>query len=566
GGDGPLSRHDYYSIRAQAGDVLTVSTTTPADGAGQFINTLDPALQIVDAAGAVLAANADGAADGRNALLTWTAPAAGTYYIRVYGAAGSGEYVLNVQGATGTTSAPFTVATTNPADGAHLAAPPAYVTVDFTNPVLLSSVQAGDLTVDGLPALGLSVIDADTIRFALPSGLPSGEHRLAIAAGAITDVFAAPVAAFSSGYLYDTLAPRVAASTVQENQVVPVGAWNAVITFNEPLLASPLDATDFLLSSALHGEFLPASWNYDAASCQLRLSYVNLPEDAYTLTLRSGDGRFEDLVGCNLDGEPLTWPVGPGVSGDGIAGGDFVVHFRTDISISPLGTLTPVAPAGSLVYSAQVTGDLYATSDTDAFSIPLAAGQRISLVVQGDRQLQAVVRLISPANALLASAAAPAPGLDAVIHNALVSSAGVYLVVVSAAAGSAGTYSLQAILNSDVEAENLDSSNNNSLAAAQDLDASSMPLAGGADRLAVTGNIGVVTTANFETGRLGPDWTGYSSNVDGVLLVSTERGYANGKGGLYMWTRYPGDNTYAREDAIWRPNLTGLTDPVLGFW
>ena len=42
------------------------------------------------------------------------------------------------------------------------------------------------------------------------------------------------------------------------------------------------------------------------------------------------DGAFEDLAGNDLDGEPAAFPLPPEQSGDGFAGGDFVVHFALD--------------------------------------------------------------------------------------------------------------------------------------------------------------------------------------------------------------------------------------------
>ena len=42
-----VDRQDFHAFTANAGDVLTLSTTTPGDGAGQPANDLDPILEIL---------------------------------------------------------------------------------------------------------------------------------------------------------------------------------------------------------------------------------------------------------------------------------------------------------------------------------------------------------------------------------------------------------------------------------------------------------------------------------------------------------------------------------------
>ena len=46
-------------------------------------HTLNPALDVLNASGTVLASNDNGAPDGRNSQLTFTAPSAGNYIIKV---------------------------------------------------------------------------------------------------------------------------------------------------------------------------------------------------------------------------------------------------------------------------------------------------------------------------------------------------------------------------------------------------------------------------------------------------------------------------------------------------
>ena len=86
--------------------------------------------------------------------------------------------------------------------------------------------------------------------------------------------------------------------------------------------AANLDPSDIQLSGQfLSSSFVPTSASYDASGTVLTLTFSGLPDDAYTLVLISGDGAFEDVVGFDLDGEPLAWPIPPNVSGDGVEGG-----------------------------------------------------------------------------------------------------------------------------------------------------------------------------------------------------------------------------------------------------
>jgi len=82
------------------------------------------------------------------------------------------------------------------------------------------------------------------------------------------------------------------------------------VQFSEPMLTTNLDASDFSLLGVLRNiSYSASSFSYSAGGTVLTLNYTNLPEDKYTLTLLSATGRFEDVVGNDLDGEPVR--VGP---------------------------------------------------------------------------------------------------------------------------------------------------------------------------------------------------------------------------------------------------------------
>ncbi len=92
---------DVYSLALAGGETVVLETTTPLDDPNNVPNnTLDTNLRIVDAGGNTLMADANSAADGKNAKLTFTAATAGTYYVAVSAEGGSGTYVLTASGAT----------------------------------------------------------------------------------------------------------------------------------------------------------------------------------------------------------------------------------------------------------------------------------------------------------------------------------------------------------------------------------------------------------------------------------------------------------------------------------
>jgi hypothetical protein len=89
---------DYYRITLAAGDVLRVETSTPDGSVPSGENDLDPAIELFDVSGQLLASD-DNSGDGNHALLTHSIAAAGDYVIRVYGAASGtrGEYLLRAE-------------------------------------------------------------------------------------------------------------------------------------------------------------------------------------------------------------------------------------------------------------------------------------------------------------------------------------------------------------------------------------------------------------------------------------------------------------------------------------
>ncbi|MFO0897057.1 MAG: S8 family serine peptidase [Pirellulales bacterium] len=494
---------DWYRVSVSAGDELVMTTSTPGDAAGQFDNVLDPLLELYDAAGVQVAVDHNSAADGRNAQLTYRASEAGTLFVRVASERGAGEYLLRVDGATGPRTPFAAVAVDTPADARLNAAPPA-VTISFSDLVSLPTLAAGDLTVDGLPAVSVEAVDGLTLRFTLPN-LAEGPHVLRLAAGAIVDLQGTPLEAWESNFFVDLTAPRVVETSIAPGAVLPVGAVEFTARFNEPLAAGSLDPSDVLLVGETTGKQRVQSLSYDPATSTLKLLFPVLPDDRYVLKLLSGDRQFEDLVGWDLDGEAPAGPLPPGVSGNGQPGGDFELSFTVDVQTQLLTEpLHPVLPLGSLVYSGEVSALAAPAGDVDTYLVALAAGQTLSLVATPSDGLTPTLEIRSPEGNALGSAAAASPSSPAVIQTFLATTAGLYRVVVGGAAGSTGSYRLQLVVNAAVEVEPQNGPANDDLASAQSLAGSFVELGPGADRAAVLGDQAPPTTTiyrqDFESG------------------------------------------------------------------
>jgi hypothetical protein len=91
------SNEDWYSVTVLGG-MLKFETSTPADGPGEFVNTLDPHIELYDSSGATLLATGAPLEDGRNESINFSGLSAPvTYLIRVTGVGGTaGEYFLGV--------------------------------------------------------------------------------------------------------------------------------------------------------------------------------------------------------------------------------------------------------------------------------------------------------------------------------------------------------------------------------------------------------------------------------------------------------------------------------------
>jgi ELWxxDGT repeat protein len=530
---------DYYLVSVKAGDNLVITTSTPADGQNEFDNDLDPRVELYDSSGNLVAQDDNSATDHHNARLTYTAPTSGQYTVRVVSASGSGEYVLSVAGATGSQLSPFVVTGSDIADGEAFASQPITVSLDFSDQIYLPSVQASDLMIDGtLAATAVEVIDGDTLMFTLPTALSEGYHTISIAAGAVEDLQYTSVDLFSFQIRLDYTAPRVITSSVAENEAVAAGSLTYSVQFDEPLLASGLDASDVSLVGLLTGSHSPASLAYDSVSNTLTLVFASLADDSYTLTLYSGDGKFEDLVGNDLDGSPSS----PLPSGDGAMGGNFVLHFYVDQATAAFPVpLVAQIPVGSMIYSGESDAVLCSNTDTDSFSITLEAGQTLAVIVTPAASFAPTVAVYGPDASLLGSGLASA-GQSVVVQNLAVATAGTYSITVGASGGTVGAFTVHVLLNATIENESQEGTDNDTLATAQNIDNSLIDVGSAVQRGAVVGtsdksesivdnesesNNTLATANNASTNFLAYSGNIYQLGITGTISSSTDADWYN---------------------------------------
>jgi autotransporter-associated beta strand protein len=89
---------DWYQFTANANELITLTTSTPGGGANEFVNGLDPLIELYGPSNSLITSDDNSAGDGRNAKLLHAALVSGSYRARVRGAASSvGEYFLSIK-------------------------------------------------------------------------------------------------------------------------------------------------------------------------------------------------------------------------------------------------------------------------------------------------------------------------------------------------------------------------------------------------------------------------------------------------------------------------------------
>ncbi|KKL71891.1 hypothetical protein LCGC14_2090380, partial [marine sediment metagenome] len=370
---------DSYQVDVRAGDFLTISTRTPGDGALDYANDLDPVIDLYDPSGAPLAWDDNGAPDGRNSLLHFQAVEDGTYTVTVGSVTGArGDYVLEVTGHTGG-PVPFAVEATTPPVGMRLNEVPSELTVRFSAEVRLSTLTAGDLTVNGRPALDVTVVDAQTISFALPvQGM--GTFDVTMAPGAVLDTAGRPIAAFAGELIVSARAVGPEGTLVYSHQTVaefpgPSSTFDIAYGTGESIriIVAPT-------APALHVEALLR----DSSGALVASATGAGPGQAATLTATAASADLHSLIVRSVDDTEGAFDVA---------------------------VVRPSAPES---YS----GVIVRNPEPMDLVLQLDAGQQLTAVISPTgAELQPWVELRDGEGTILASATSPGAGAPAMIQG-----------------------------------------------------------------------------------------------------------------------------------------------------
>jgi hypothetical protein len=432
----------------------------------------------------------------------------------------AGNYVLDVAQPVMFDDPPPRIQGTIPDDGQVVGGVPAVYRVRLSEPVLATSVDAGDLTVDGRPAQAARIVDGRTVEFVLDLERPAdGIYTVGVAAGSFLDLQGQPLATpLQATFAVDTVGPTIVETRwnglpFPETGILPAGPLvvEAILSEEVFVLASARRGPftpgrdDIVLAERRTGAtYAPSSVDFDAGTQTVRVEFPEpLPEGDYTLTFSSGAGAITDLVFNGLDGEP----VGPNQdgtpTGDGEPGGDYVVEFLLDNADLRAEPFQRLDPRGVMVFESRgTTGWLHDATDRDAVVFDGQQGQTVTAVVTFDAPVPASVRLADGSEAVQALAGEPV-----VLPPRRLIEDGEYQLEVSAE-GAAG-YRVDLYLNAAIELQVADTT----IAEPLPLDGARLDVAGG--RWAV---LGVASGNSSDVDQYTVDLSGRSgSSLDVVL-------------------------------------------------
>jgi hypothetical protein len=348
----------------------------------------------------------------------------------------------------------------SPAYGDVVFTPPTDFVVAFNSAYDPATVDASDLTVNGVPADSVTLTDANTLafHFATTPVTSQGLQSIHVADGAVASLNSGEgVRELNASFRYDAVLMQVTSTAPAAGSTVLLPVTTLDLNFNEPFDPASAQASDFTVNQGNVVAVTPV----DADTLRLILSGV-VAEG--TLNLGMPAGAMTDVYG------------NPGAA--------FASSYKLDFGTVPYPTpLLPQNPAGSLIHTGSQVGFIDPAGDTDTFSVLVDPGQRITLDVKAAGTLQPAVdlyRVDDTGPTLVGSATAAAAGQEAVLQNVpTVGQIGVmgpgptkFLVVVRGAGDTTGAFTVRMILDASVENEAHGGATNDTWPTAQSLEPS----------------------------------------------------------------------------------------------
>ncbi|MBX7166445.1 MAG: S8 family serine peptidase [Pirellulales bacterium] len=308
-----------------------------------------------------------------------------------------------------------------PAAGSTVAAPPTSFQVVLSSPYDLASVQASDLTVNGIAATGVNQVNATTLQYTFASSpvTTEGVQSIALVAGALTSGGGAQsTLALSANFRYDSQPLTLVSSTPAAGASVNVGLSTVTLNFSEPLQPGSVEPTDFIISE---GKVVAAQAT-GPSTIQLTLTGI--------LT----EGTL--LIGS---------PPAALVDGFGNPSSSWSLPITIDVSETDADRFVHLGPEGGLIYASTTNdGLLQGGSDLDSYRVFLAAGETLAArVTPGSGATAMTIELVGQTS-LVAGAA----GQAVTFAPTQVNSSGYYDVRVGG--NSSSTYHLDLYRNAAV--------------------------------------------------------------------------------------------------------------------
>ena len=121
------------------------------------------------------------------------------------------------------------------------------------------------------------------------------------------------------------------------------------------------------------------SLEYEPETNTIIAHFSDVAEAEYMLNIVSGTGAFEDIVGNDLDGEPLLDSLDGTPSGDGVAGGDWFIEFNVNISVERLAGFARLNPLGGHAAKQEVSASL-GDRELDRYEVFAEAGEIVMAI------------------------------------------------------------------------------------------------------------------------------------------------------------------------------------------
>jgi hypothetical protein len=342
------------------------------------------------------------------------------------------------------------------------------------------SVRANELKVNGIPADSFTLTSPTVVTFHYNTTpvTTQGIETMAVAAGLIRPLAADPPnLAFSASFRYDALLIGIDSTRPANGGLAIAPLTSLTAHFNEAFDPATIANSNLTLSQGSVSGFTIV----DAQTVTYNLTGLTTPG---TLQISMDAGAVTDSFG------------NPGV---GYNGSLLLVNAPTAFPTP----LLPVTPDGSLIYQGSTTGTITAGS-VDAYSLKVAAGQTISVLVTPSNGLQAQVNLSgSTVTNVAASGASASPDHPAAIQPVGIATTDNYIIAVSGLDSTTGDYTIQVYLNAALASSIAVGSLNQTLTTSQNIDSSFTNLGTTAQRGAVVGTL--------MPGQFGPDGFGYTA-------------------------------------------------------